>query len=336
MLMMKLSLMHKVVAGLDKEHRSALLSAVASPWGCDPTRVYFWRASANFACVSTIGDQRVFLRFNSMSEREPELVAAEVEVLDALATMGLCVNVPVRTLSGRYVEVVETEWGTFVAAAFTRLTGKHIDACDMSPQQLVAWGAQLANLHNAMEKLPLGLAARRRSFTDILDFAALFAPQPEVQAEIQAVREQLNMLEQTLQNYGLIHFDFEADNLMWEEGKVAVLDFDDSARLWYGADLVFATRDLFKGTAIDVLDQRFQRFLLGYRSHRFLDDVELVRMPLYIRLHRLASIARLGRCLDIDQNNLEYPDWLLNLYRKLSVLLDQYTADIRSGEIICR
>ncbi|MBT9175764.1 MAG: hypothetical protein DDT20_00064 [Firmicutes bacterium] len=122
---MKLSLMHKMVATIDKDYRSPILSAVGAPWGCAPDKVYFWRASANFACVTAVGDQRVFLRFNGITARAPQLVEAEVEVLNALAKLGLSVNAPVKSLSGRYVEVVATEWGVYVAVAST--------ACSSSP-----------------------------------------------------------------------------------------------------------------------------------------------------------------------------------------------------------
>lgn len=54
-------------------------------------------------------------------------------------------------------------------------------------------------------------------------------------------------------------------------------------------------------------------------------------MPLYVRFHRLFLIARLRLCLDIDINNRDLPDWLINLYRKLSCRVEQYIADIRVG-----
>ena len=39
--------------------------------------------------------------------------------------------------------------------------------------------------------------------------------------------------------YGLIHFDFELDNLYWRDQTIGMLDFDDCAHYWYAADIAF-------------------------------------------------------------------------------------------------
>ena len=119
--------------------------------------------------------------------------------------------------------------------------------------------------------------------------------------------------------YGTIHGDFELDNLVWRGSTAAILDFDDSAHLWYAADIALATRDLFAdeaGAGMSVTrgmdDPRFQAFMEGYREQRALDEDSLARVPLFLRVACLLEYARLVRALDLAEG-AQQADWLVAL-----------------------
>jgi len=61
-----------------------------------------------------------------------------------------------------------------------------------------------------------------------------------------AITTWAELLDRTRDNFGLIHFDFELDNLCWEDALIQMLDFDDCAYHWYAADITYALRDLFQ------------------------------------------------------------------------------------------
>src|SRR2546430_7254258 len=74
--------------------------------------------------------------------------------------------------------------------------------------------------------------------------------EPRVQAEFDHLTSFLSALTVTETNSGLIHGDFELDNLFWQDDTIALLDFDDCSYSWYVADVAFALRDLF-ATGVD-------------------------------------------------------------------------------------
>ncbi|MGE5561173.1 MAG: phosphotransferase enzyme family protein [Chloroflexota bacterium] len=335
--MMKLSLMNRFMGTVDQEYRSPVADAIAAPWGCDPGSVYFWRASANFVCVATIGGARHFLRFNEIGERAPELIRDEVAILNHLLERGTSVNVPVLSRTGNWVEVLTTELGTFAAVMFRALPGKELEFEDAGGDEFERWGTALGRLHREVKSLPPGFAPHRPSWEDILAFAGerIGQDETELRRELDDVRSALAALPQSPDNCGLIHFDFESDNLCWEGDTIAALDFDDCARLWYAADIVYALRDLFKGGPVDLAEPRLARFLAGYRRETALDEAMLANLPLFVRLHRLFFIGRLRRSVDIVDRTA-VPEWLAKIADKLSGAVAQYVDDIRNGAVCVR
>jgi Ser/Thr protein kinase RdoA (MazF antagonist) len=127
----------------------------------------------------------------------------------------------------------------------------------------------------------------------------------------------------TRDNYGLIHFDFELDNLFWQDGKIGMLDFDGCAHYWYAADIAFALRDLFDGGAL-LNNASVRDFIAGYSSRYQLDET-LSAIPIFSRLARLLSYTSLVRALDLPPN-MDYPDWLQRLRGKMQNKMEGYEA----------
>lgn len=335
--MMRLSLMNRFMATLDKDYRSPVADAIAASWRPDPETVRFFRASANFVCVFKQSDARHFLRFNEISERNPALVEDEVRILNCLLERGISVSTPVRSHNGNYVELVTTESGTFAAVAFRGLAGDEVDLSDMTDDQLGQWGATMGRLHRTMKTMPAQFAPNRPAWADILAFAREFIADGDtaIEHELDDVAAALAALPRDGDNYGLIHFDFESDNLCWDNGVISALDFDDCARLWYAADIGYALRDLFKDGPVDLQNARLAVFVAGYRSETGLADEMFANLPLFMRLHRLFFIARLRRSVDIvDRTGI--PEWVVRLGDKLSKVVERYCEDIRNGKVIVR
>jgi len=83
-----------------------------------------------------------------------------------------------------------------------------------------------------------------------------------VRRELGQIALSLGALPASPATSGLIHFDFELDNLVWRGEAVGILDFDDCAHYWYAADIAFALRDLFDGGA-DLDHRSFREFVGG-------------------------------------------------------------------------
>lgn len=179
------------------------------------------------------------------------------------------------------------------------------------------WGKALGELHQAAQ----GYAqAGRPTWADHVTMVAETLPADE-QAARQALAEvhkQLNQHAVNQQNFGLIHYDFELDNIVWQAEQPGLIDFDDSAWYWFAADIAFALRDLFddKATKIDLQHASLQQFVAGYRSVKTLDQQELDQLPLLMRLHNLISFAKLHRSL-ASGPTADDPAWSVGLRQRL-------------------
>jgi len=135
-------------------------------------------------------------------------------------------------------------------------------------------------------------------------------------------------------DYGVIHYDFEMDNICWKDGVPGFMDFDDCVYQWYAADIVYALRDRFddKVSLINVEDERFHSFILGYKSIRPISDRELEKLPLQFRLHNLHSYARIH--WSINDGPIEgEPRWVTNLRDRLAQSNTDYREELDTTQL---
>ena len=93
-----------------------------------------------------------------------------------------------------------------------------------------------------------------------------------------SVREALTAYGRSPRRYGLIHADFNLDNMLLDGERVIPLDFDDCGFGWHLFDLatvwtIYHGSDLAEAIRAGVVE--------GYRSERDLPDEELAHLPLF-------------------------------------------------------
>jgi Ser/Thr protein kinase RdoA (MazF antagonist) len=326
--MMRLSTMWRVDSTHDSAGHSPVAERVLEPWPHEPQSLRFVRSSANFLYVLRQAGATSFLRFTDSAERSRAAVDAEVDIVTWLAGAGLRVALPVRSAAGSRVETVETEWGTFHAVVFAALAGSQLELDDLDPEQFRAWGAALGQLHAALQAYPGLAASARPSWWACLEQAQAYLPADAspLRREWAELSDRLNALPVTPHTRGLIHFDFELDNLVWQDASVGILDFDDCAHCWLAADVAFALQDLFDGGAT-LDDPRLREFVRGYADHWPLREEELSQVPLFLRLRNLLRYADLARALDVPEDPA-YPEWLHTLIEKLRGRMVAYRASL--------
>lgn len=330
--MMRLSTMWSVDRTVDASGRSPVAERILDSWPHDRGSARFFRSSANFLYVFRHEGGRRFLRFADASERSRGAIEAEIELLTWLDGTGIEVARPVRTHAGGFVETTETELGTFHAVVFEGLDGSQFEIEELDGPRFRAWGAALGRLHAALKRYPGAGLAARSGWRDHLEQARRHVPVdvPAIRRELNEIASSLAILPEDRDGFGLIHFDFELDNLVWHDHDVGMLDFDDCARYWYAADIAFALRDLFDdGAALD--DPSVRAFVDGYADECPLDHALVSLLPTFSRLARLLSYARMARALDLPSAPGQ-PDWLIGLTAKLQDRMEAYRISLETDE----
>ena len=332
--MMKLSLMKQFFDSVDKDWQSPIADEIASKWFSEAPRVRCIRASANFAFHVLAGEREYLLRFNHASERQPEFIAGELAYIEHLAGRGVHVARPQPSLAGSLIESVTIPMGTFHGVLFEFLSGKHLNAEEMDAGAIERWGRALGEMHRASEGLKI---PGRPDWSGQIEMVRQIVPRIEtaVWKELDATEEMLHALPLTDANFGLIHYDFEPDNLVWADDEIGIFDLDDCAYEWLAMDISNALMSEFfddRVERVDLADPRVQLFLKGYRSVRQMDEMEVRWMPLFLRLDNLVAFARVHRSIS-DGPMRDEPEWTTNLRQKLSRELDKYRESFQKHPI---
>jgi Ser/Thr protein kinase RdoA (MazF antagonist) len=328
--MMKLSTMLKVDSTVDAQWQSPIAEQILEHWEHDQRPARLFRSSTNFVYVFRKGGERYFLRFADSTERTGAAIDAEMALLGWLANKGMIVTTPIASKKGRCIETVETDLGTFHAVVFAGLQGSQVAFEELSTAQFEAWGAALGKLHAMTHQDQDPRLSARPTWRDHLTQARIYLPEdePAVQAEFDYITSFVSAHPVTATNSGLIHGDFELDNLFWQNDTIAILDFDDCSYSWYVADIAFALRDLFE-TGVDLSNPSFHAFIRGYSKHYSLDEELLSHLPTFMRLVNLIGYAKLVRAMDLAHDQ-DYPEWCTSLLLKLENRMQDYKASLLS------
>ena len=281
-----------------------------------------FRISANAVYPYYCSGRLCFLRMAPISEKSETDLLAELEFLHYLHKNGYPAMRPVSAKDGQELLRLTTAWGEYFACAFEGVPGEPIEENPLTPEIAHVYGASLARLHALSCRF--APACQRPGHSAMLGtvrahLAGHCAPQAVLTA-CSALEKELSALDRSAQEYGLVHYDFEPDNVFFDAGTglCHVIDFDDSIYCWYALDIE---------QALDSIDPlRHADFLAGYASVRPL-PADLARMrALMRRIVDLRSYARLLHCL--SEPAIPEPEWMPSLRERLQARMDGLQAKI--------
>lgn len=302
-------------------------------WDYDPSRKDLldqYRISSNAIYPIYCDDSICFLRFAPISEKSFTSVASEIDFVAYLRSHGLGAPELLPAKNGQNLLLCNTPWGDYSVAVFRRVPGKRMDMIELNADILEKYGRNLARLHLlSRDYHPSG--ARRKSWHDLLDSAEAclikyHAPDSAL-TELNILRVAFLELSEDSDQYGLIHYDYELDNVFYDavSDAISTIDFDDSHYHWYGMDLERALANLEEELEEEKLPAAKASFLDGYTSLIKLTPECHSRFPLF---KRYAGFVQYVRCLrasyDFDENE---PEWMLNLRKHLTSLMHKNEAD---------
>lgn len=295
-------------------------------WEHDEGTMRVWRASSNFVYRYKNKGNKLYLRFSLEGDQTLGQIEAELDFMNYLAQNGYPTVVPILSMQGRSIERVTTSDGSYIGVVFSDAMGASLDYEQMNGSQLVEWGKSLGNLH-VWSKSYVPQVLKRRNWQDVLnDIAAALERHPyekEAMIELANLSNWLQSLTQSNHEYGLIHYDFQLDNVFWQanHSPFHVIDFDDSMYHWYAMDIVAALADLYDHPERDS-SQEVEYFLSGYTEVCPFDQKMREHFPRFLRFSKLYRFSRILTSLE-NSTMQDTPPWYDGLKIKLITMKDK-------------
>jgi len=321
-------LLTNLIKGLEHDAPAKLL---IERWAHDEGTLTFWRASSNFVYHFERHGKRHWLRFIHETDKTVGRIQAELDFIRYALDRGYPTVAPVRSTSGTRIETVLTENGLYHGVVFEQAKGKHVPISQMSDVHLAEWGKALASLHQLSgtytpQAAPQGWEDALALISSVLQ---RYPRETVLRHELERLRGELAELPSGTGHTGLIHFDFETDNLFYsdEESRYYAIDFDDAMVHWYMMDVTSAISDLLEQEGEEA-ERSIRLFLAGYRSVRELDESDVRLIPVFQRFGELYRFARLQRSVEgMDVSLL--PEWAVQLKEKLLGSCDRIRVQFR-------
>ncbi len=279
-----------------------------------------YRISANAVYPFFRGTDVCFLRLAPVDEKRKENIIGELEFIEYLVGAGFPALEPIASKTGEMLLELNTRWGDYYAVVFKCVKGIPIQWTDKSNEVMYEYGKTLGKLHTLSAKYKP--VTKKWTHTEVLHWTegvlrAYSAPEFAF-SELTLINNALSQLPQHDDNYGLVHYDFEFDNVYYDEASksCSVIDFDDGMYHWYALDIVQVLDCIEDEVAGEACQQAKDEFLRGYQSARCYTEDMRQSLSLMSRFVNLYGYARLIRC--VAERFDEEPQWMTELRKKLS------------------
>ncbi len=264
--------------------------------------------NATYAVDDPATGERTVLRVHRQGYHDGAEIASELAWLDALrGSAGVRTPRVLPARDGRRLlalpeagsreprHVVHFQWlaGSEPAPSDERL-----------PESFEMLGAITARMHEHVQTWP-----RPRGFTRFAwdydgsfgtearwgrwqDGIAVGAAEREILGRLAAtLRERLARFGSEPPRYGLVHADLRLANLLIDEGKTYVIDFDDCGWSWFLYDFGAAVSFFEHDPRVPELADAWMR---GYRSVRRLSTADEAEIPTFVMMRRLLLVCWIG------------------------------------------
>lgn len=287
-------------------------------------RLGWFRISSNAVYPFDREGRLHFLRLSPAGEKDALELLGELDFLTYLNRAGYPAMQPVPSESGELLLALDTPWGRWYASVFACVPGKPLEEVPMTDAAVEHYGAALGGLHRLSMRYVSPL--KRRSHRDVLAWASRsLEDQGASAAALAELREVSRLLAEkprTRENYGLIHYDFEPDNVFWDGTQCHVIDFEDGMLHFYAVDVV---------QALDEIPETYhESFLRGYHAACPEAEADAGDFPLMRRFRNLYSYARLLDCLSHRPEPL--PAWMPALIARLEARLQALETGFGENE----
>ncbi|KOP82724.1 hypothetical protein AMS60_09680 [Bacillus sp. FJAT-21945] len=280
----------------------------------------YYRISSNAIYPFQARGKTQMLRFSPKSEKWQDNILAELEFISYLRTKKYGVLETVVSKNGEEIVEAQTPWGDYFASVFKRVAGVQLNKTDLSDSIIFNYGKALGKLHQ-LSSVYNPIKNKRWSYSDVLNWIQTvlidFPNETSALMETKLLQDYFDSIPITKSNFGLIHYDFEYDNVFYDEKSQScnIIDFDDAMYHWYAVDIEQALYSLQDCIPAEMFQQKQQCFLDGYRTEYELSADMMSLLPACRRFANLYGYVRVLRSVEEKWEN--EPEWLVNLREKL-------------------
>lgn len=296
----------------------------------DPNFLKYYRISSNAVYWCKYQGNTFFLRFAPAEEKTKEKILAELEFLTYLRNNSYPAVETILSKTGKELEAVNTPWGTYYAVAFKKASGKQISGVTLTEDIIFGLGKSLGKLHKlSSEYSPVNNRSDdwKKIMSWMEDVLSAFPAEIATKSELTILKDYFSKLPATKENFGLIHYDFEPDNVFYDEISKTYnpIDFDDAMYHWYAMDIEQSLDSIKEDMPKEQVESAINQFINGYRSEYDFSDDMLKLLPVFRRYADLYGYVRVLRSVEEKWDN--EPDWMVNLRIKLENLINSRKCD---------
>lgn len=283
------------------------------PWE-GPAELSLMRLSENAVfLVREFSGRRRVMRVSRIGYHTGEEIQAEVRWLEHLSGQNqVRTACPLRNSQGSFLTTANQGGQTYVCVLFEYLEGIHPDPArdGEAGEDFRQTGRIAALLHRdaAEWKESRRLARAHWDYEHMIGQGGLFGDwrrctdlslgERRFLEEICAgIRRRLWEYGRDDENYGLIHSDLRAANLLKDGGAMQVIDFDDCGFGWHMYDLAASVSFLEDHPGVP---DWIRAWIEGYRTEGVLTERDIRQIPAFVMARRLQLLAWVTSHRDSD------------------------------------
>jgi Ser/Thr protein kinase RdoA (MazF antagonist) len=265
----------------------------------------------NLVYSMKLNDRNVILRVTHDSHRTEEQVLAELNFVAYLAGQGVHVCRPLPSPSGRLLESIPGESGTFLLTAFERAPGGHVHGGhpEWNESLFREWGRITGLMHACALNYSVPKGGPDRDMEDDPpydpDSAELPAEMLMLHGAFKKYEEKISRLPRSKESYGMCHRDLHQGNFHADGGVIHAFDFDDCGYDYFVHDIAMAvyyaatfpqwsTPAGSREQTTEAANRFLASFMEGYNGVHRIEPYWMKQLPLFIEKRRIDLCMILG------------------------------------------
>ncbi|MCY3414425.1 MAG: phosphotransferase [Candidatus Heimdallarchaeota archaeon] len=261
-------------------------------------------------------DDAYILRISHSERRSLREINAEVEWIVYLSEF-IDVGKPELSRNEVYVEMISNNDDELYAVLFPKIDGTTLRAEVPSDELIAQWGEITARMHEAtLNYTPKGEPKRVWTEEEVIaNREEILEQYPDILHEMNRLIESIKTIPR--EEFGLIHNDLHGDNLLLQEDKLIVIDFDDAEYNYFLADIasiLFHSAWRWAKDRNAFIKDFFPAFMRGYHAIRPIKYLDKLNDFIH-----LLFIALFNVC--VMEAKLEYDEHVANIIKAWTPML---------------